>query len=130
VKLFIQVEIGHWQESGYDKPWLHFASSLSSDVMGTDLDNQSEAMVADLVLNLIDRSDLVFLLIQAHQPNLPLGAASKVFHYSLQHQERIGRVVLSGEHEEAEQIAGRFAAKFIKENNEEKIKGLIKEFAQ
>jgi len=38
--------------------------------------------------------------------------------------------VLSGEHEEAEQIAGRFAAKFIKENREEKIKGLIKEFAQ
>ena len=130
MKLFIQVEIGHWQESGYDKPWLHFASSLSSDVMGTDLDNQSEAIVADLVLNLIDRSDLVFLLIQAHQPHLPLGAVSKVFHYSLQHQERIGRVVLSGEHEEAEQIAGRFAAKFIKENNEEKIKGLIKEFAQ
>ncbi len=98
--------------------------------MGTDLDNQSEAMVADLVLNLIDRSDLVFLLIQAHQPHLPLGAASTVFHYSLQHQDRIGRVVLSGEHEEAEQIAGRFAAKFIKENREEKIKDLIKEFAQ
>ena len=130
MKLFIQVEIGHWQESGYDKPWLHFASSLSSDMMGTDLDNQSEAIVADLVVNLIGQSDKVFLLIQAHQPDLPLGAASKVFHYSLQHPERIGRVVLSGEHEEAERIAGGFDTKFIKESSEEKIKGLIQEFAQ
>jgi hypothetical protein len=130
VKLFIQLEIGHWRESGYDTPWLHFASSLSSDMVGTDLDNQSEAVVADLVLNLIDQSDQVFLLIQAHQPHLPLGAASKVFHHSLQHQERIRRVVLSGEHEEAEQIAGHFAAKFIKESSEEKIKDLIKDFAQ
>jgi len=130
VKLFIQVEIGHWQESGYDKPWLHFASSLSSDIMGTDLDNQSETRVADLVLNLIDQSDKVFLLIQAHQPHLPLGAASKVFHYSLQHPERIGWVVLSGDHEEAERIAGAFATKFIKESREEKIKSLIREFAQ
>ena len=130
MKLFIQLEIGHWQESSYDKPWLHFASSLSSDIVGTDLDNQSEAIVADLVINLIDQSDKVFLLIQAHQPHLPLGSASKVFHHSLQHRERLGRVVLSGEHEETERIASAFAVKFVKENSEEKIKALIKEFAQ
>lgn len=95
--------------------------------MGTDLDNQSESLVADLVLKLIDQSDAIFLLVEAHDANASLGATERVIRYAL---PRINQLVLSGEHKQIESIASEFAEKLVKEDREQEIRELIRAFAQ
>jgi len=128
VKLFIQLEIG--EQKGSDRAWLHYASSLSSDIMGTDLDNHSDDIVTGLVRRLIDQADTVFLLVEVNDPRSPLGATSSIIQHCLQYQDRVGNIVLSGNHEETERLSGGFSEKFIKEDREENIKQLIKAFTQ
>jgi hypothetical protein len=130
MRLFLQVEIGDWQESDYDKPFVHYASSLSNDIVGTDLDSQSEAVVVDLVLKLIDQSDMVFLLVIAHNPALSPGCAARVLNYLLKRPEHAAVVVLCGDHKTMEELVRGYEERIHKESQPEKIKTLIKEFAQ
>ena len=130
MKLFIQLQVGDWKKSNYETPWLHFACSLSNDIMGTELDNQSVGQVADLVLKLIDQSDSVFLLILANSPDEPLGAGMNLIHYCLRAIDRVERVVLFGDHSLTEDSTMEFEEKFVKVGSEEEIKTQIREFAQ
>jgi hypothetical protein len=129
MKLFLQIEIRHWQQGGYGSQLLGYASSLSNDIVGTDLDSQSEAVIADLVIRLIDQSKKVFLLVQIADPNLPLGAAQKVFDHLLASPANISHVVQSGDHRTVEAVLQSFRPHYIKENDQEKIRKLILEFS-
>ena len=63
MKLFLQLDLRHWQKADYEKPMLAFASSFSSDVIGAELDNQSEASIVDLVVKLCTQAQQVFVLV-------------------------------------------------------------------
>jgi hypothetical protein len=130
MRLFLQVEIGDWQESRHEKPFVHYASSLSSDIVGTDLDSQSEAVVVDLVLKLIDQSDTVFVLVISHNPEFPPGCTTKVLNYLLKRPEIAAGVVLCGDHQTVENLVHGYEEKFHKESKNERIRTLIQEFAQ
>ncbi len=128
MKLFLHLELRNWQESGYEKPLLTFASSLSSDLIGAEMDNQSDASISDLVIRLCDQVQSVFILIQA-QPNEPLGATLKLLNHLLRAPEKIHSVVISGNHEQAQKLMATIGERFKKEDDSEKIKTRIKEFA-
>jgi hypothetical protein len=125
LKLFIHAEIGNWQNRGYDKGWLHFASSLSDDVLGTDLDNQSETMIADLVAKLIDQSEKVFLLVEIHEPGQSLGGIARLLDHLKGHPK--AGVVVCGNPDEVQKIG--FDGQIF-EADPERIKEQIKKFAQ
>lgn len=128
MRLFLQVEIGRWPESGLERPLLHFASSLSSDLIGTDIDSQSDAVVTDMVIKLIENVDSVFLLVLVNDPLVPLGHVSTVLSHLLHHSAV--KVVLRGNHETVEQLLRGFQKNLTRVNKEEEIKTLIAEFAQ
>jgi len=128
MKLFLNLELRNWQESGYEKPLLTFASSLSSDLIGAEMDNQSDASIADLVIRLCDQVQFIFILIQA-QPNEPLGSALKLLNHLLRTTQKIHSVVISGNHEPAQKLMATLGERFKKEDDPENIKTWIEEFA-
>jgi len=128
MKLFLHLELRKWQETGYEKPLLHYASSLSSEVIGAEIDNQSDPSIAELVIRLCDQVQSVFVLIQAH-PNEPLGTVLKVLNHLLRTNEKIHLVVFCGNHEQGEKLMGSLHKRFKKEEDPEKIKIWMKEYA-
>ncbi len=128
MKLFIHIAVGHWQEDHYDNPWLHFASSLSSDIMGTDLDNESEAFVAELVVRLLEQSDRVCVLIQSRDPKQTLGPSAAILLACSKHQDKVHRIILQGSN--ADVVARATQLKFTEVVTDDEIKDIIRGFAQ
>ncbi|MBP9927242.1 MAG: hypothetical protein KBF45_14770 [Cyclobacteriaceae bacterium] len=128
MKLFLHIELTKWQDVGYEKPLLTYASSLSGDLIGAEMDNQSDASIADLVIKLCDQMQSIFVSIQA-QPTEPFGSTLKLLNNLLRTNQKIHAVVLSGDHEQAEKLFKHLQSRFRKESDAEKIKILIKEFA-
>lgn len=129
MKLFLQIELIPWHEAGYQKPLLNYASGLSDDLIGTELDNQSDGSIADLVIRLCDQVEAVFLLIHA-QPEEPLGVTLRLIQLLLRKEEKVYKVVLTGSHISLERLLNPLNEKFVKENESEKIKLAIRSFAQ
>lgn len=128
MRLFLQINITDWKEESYEKPFLSFASSMADDIIGTDLDSQSDAYVADLVIKLISQASAVFLLVIAKQ-GVPLGVANSMLNNLLKINEKIDQVVLYGHHDYAEKLLSPFKDRFKKTDNEDDVKKLIKDFA-
>ena len=128
MKLFLQLDLRPWQKAAYEKPMLAFASSFSSDVIGAELDNQSEASIVDLVIKLCAQSQQVFILVNA-QPEEPMGSALKLVNHLLRSEKQIHTIVLSGTHNQTERLLQTLGARFKKEDDPEKIKEWIKGFA-
>ena len=118
-----------WQQAGYEKPLVNFASSLSDDLIGAELDNQSDSTIADLVIRLCDQVESVFVLIHA-QPEEPLGVTLKLIQHLLRKEERVHKIILAGNHLSLERLLLPLSQKFIKESEPEKIKPAIQLFAQ
>jgi hypothetical protein len=128
MRLFLQINIGEWQEQGYFKPMLSFASSLADDVIGTDVDTASEAHVVDLVKKLISQSQQTFLLVCAQQRDQPLNNVLSLFNHLFDCQEKIHLAVFSGEHTAAEKLLRTLEGKFVKNSEGELIRKMIKQF--
>ncbi|MBN8652129.1 MAG: hypothetical protein J0L67_11910 [Cytophagales bacterium] len=129
MKLFLQIELMPWQQAGYEKPLVNFASSLSDDLIGAELDNQSDSTIADLVIRLCDQVKTVFVLIHA-QPEEPLGVTLKLIQHLLRQEERVYQIILAGNHLSLERLLLPLNEKFVKESEPEKIKPAIQLFAQ
>ncbi len=128
MKLFLQLDLSPWQESAYQKPLLRYASSLSDQVIGTDLDNQSEASIVNNILRLCDQAVSIFIYIRA-KPAEQFGASLTLLNTLLRTNEKIYLVVLNGKHEQTQLLFKHMNDRFKKEDDEEKIKMLINEFA-
>lgn len=129
MKLFLQLELIPWQQAGFEKPLVNFASGLSDDLIGAELDNQSESSIADLVIRLCDQMESVFVLIHS-QPEEPLGVTLKLIQHLLRKEEKIYKIILSGTHISLERLLTPLHEKFVIENDPEKIKSAIQLFAQ
>jgi hypothetical protein len=129
LRLFLQINIVDWKETSYSKPLLSFASSLASDIVGTDLDCQSEAFIADLVIKLIGEAESIFVLVIAADETLPLSSALKVFNHLIKAKEKVHLALLSGEHAAAEKMLKPFQINFKKQDDDSLIRKLIKQFA-
>ena len=129
MRLFLQINITDWKDTNYSKPLLAFASSLADDIVGTDLDFQSESHISNFVLKLIQDADLIFVLVVA-DPSFPsLGGALPAFNQLIKSKEKIHLAVLSGEHGLAEKMLIPLQENFKKQDDEGLIKKLIKQFA-
>lgn len=128
MKLFLHLEFRPWQDTGYEKPLLSFASSLSSDLIGAEIDNQSEASIVDVVIKLCSQVNKIFILIQA-QPGQPIGSTLKLLNHLLRNEHLVHTIVLAGNHEQLEKLLRTLDQRFKKEEDQEKIKEWIKEFA-
>lgn len=128
MKLFLQLELRKWQDTGYEKPLLSFASSLSSDVIGAEIDSQSESSIVELVIKLCSQVHQIFILIQA-QPDQPMGSALKLLNHLMRHDHQIHTIVLSGKHEQTEKLLSTLGQRFKKDEDIKEIKELIKDFA-
>lgn len=130
MRLFLQINITtDWKEAEYMKPFLSFASSLADDIIGSDLDSQSDAYVAELVSKLINEADKVFILVQCTNPLLPLGASLTVLNHLLKVKDKVHLALLAGENVMAEKMMSAFQDNFKKQEDEDLIKKLIKQFA-
>ena len=129
MRLFLQINITNWKETGYGTPLLSFASSLADDIVGTDLDCQSEPYIAELVTKLIAEAERVFVLVNASDNTLPLGAALKVLNLLLKCRDKVHLALLSGDHDIAEKMLTPFEENFKKQSDEAMIRKLIKQFA-
>jgi hypothetical protein len=129
LRLFLQINISDWKETGYSNPLLSFASSLADDIVGTDLDCQSEPIITELVTKLIAEADKVFVLVVADNANVPLGSALKVLNNLLKVKEKIHLALLSGQHDTAEKMLKPLQVNFKKQDDEALIRKLIKQFA-
>lgn len=128
MRLFLQVKIGSWQESNDDQSLQHFASSLSSDLIGTHMDTESDSTVTGLVIKLIEQVDRVFLLVVVNDPKVELGNASKVITHLLNHDAVT--VAFWGTHIGANELLSGFGQNLTRVNKEGEVKALIAEFAQ
>jgi hypothetical protein len=128
MKLFLHLELRPWQDSGYEKPLLSFASSLSGDVIGAEIDNQSESSIVDVVIKLCSQMTQIFILIQA-QPEESIGSTLKLLNHLLRNEQQVHTIVLSGNHEQAEKLLRTLDQRFKKEDDQEKIREWIKDFA-
>jgi len=128
MKLFLQLELTAWQESEYQKPLLRYASSLSSNLIGAELDNQSEVSVVDLIVRLCDQASSIFLFICA-KPTEQFGSTLKLLNTLLRTNQKIYAVVLSGNHEQTEHLFRHLNDRFKKEDKIGEIKKWIEAFA-
>jgi len=128
MKLFLHLELRPWQDSGYEKPLLSFASSLSSDMIGAEIDSQSEGSIVDVVIKLCGQVSKIFILIQA-QPDESIGSTLKLLNHLLRNEHQVHTIVLAGDHDQAERLLRTLDQRFRKEKDQEKIKEWIKDFA-
>ena len=128
MRLFLQIDISHWQQRGYDKPFSRYAPSLASDLMAADVDSESDVTVVDLVIRLVEQAEKVFVLIYA-QPEMALGSCSKLLNHFFKTENKIQFIVLSGKNEMTEKMVKPFGEKLRREEDAEKIKKLIDAFA-
>ncbi len=130
MRLFLQVNIGDWQDEGYSRPMLNLASSLADDVIGTDVDNSSEAHVVDIVKNLVSQSQQTFLLVCADGSDQPLNHVLSLFNHLFDCQDKIHLAVFSGEHTTAEKLLRTLDDRFVKNSEDELIRKMVKQFAR
>lgn len=130
MRLFLQINIGDWQDQEYLSPMLSFASSLADDVIGTDVDNTSEAHVVELVKQLVSQSQQTFLLVCAEGRDQPLNHVLSLFNHLFDYQERIHLAVFAGEHTTAEKLLRTLDERFVKNNEDELIRKMVKQFAR
>jgi uncharacterized Fe-S cluster-containing radical SAM superfamily protein len=128
LKLFLHLELRPWQQSSYEKPLLSFASSLSGNLIGAEMDNQSDSTIADLVIKLSAQTEKIFVLIQA-EPQETFGSTLKLLNVLLRNEHQIHTVILSGNNEKAEKLLSTLGDRYQKESDLEKIKERIREFA-
>ena len=129
MRLFLQLNLVDWKESSYQKPLLAFASSLADDIIGTDLDSQSESFIADMVVRLINEAQHVFVVVVAHNADIALGSTLKIFNRLLADHHKVHTAVLLGKHATTEKMLQPFQEKFYNQNDDEGIRDLIKQFA-
>ncbi|MDV3309410.1 MAG: hypothetical protein LOY03_11405 [Cyclobacteriaceae bacterium] len=130
MRLFLQINIGDWQDQGYARPMLHLASSLADDVIGTDVDTLSEPHVVDLVKKLVSQSQHTFLLVYARNPDQPLNNVLSLFSHLFDCQDKIHLAVFAGEHATAEKLLRTLDEKFVKNDEDELIRKMVKQFAR
>lgn len=128
VKLFLQIELGDWRDSTFEKPLLTYASSLSSDLIGAELDNQSETAVADLVIRLTDQVQSLFVFVQA-KADQPLGATLRLFHHLIKNEKKVHRIILSGSHDPVTKMLAPLGNRFSIDSDPVLIQSEIKRFA-
>ncbi|HZX73204.1 MAG TPA: hypothetical protein VFE57_02205 [Cyclobacteriaceae bacterium] len=129
MRLFLQIDIGDWKQRNYQNPLVPYASSLAPDLMGTDIDNESESTVIDLVIKLIDQAESLFVFIVAN-PDTSIGSADKMLRYLLQHETKVFQLVMLGQHEAIEKSTLKFNGRFLQAENLDQVKKLIRDFAE
>ena len=129
MRLFLQIDIGDWKERNYNNPLVPFASSLAPDLMGTDIDNQSESTVIDLVIKLAEQAEHLFVIVVARSEAHP-GSADKMFRFLFDHKNKVQQFVLLGEHASIEKAAQHFEDRFLKAESMDHAKKLIRDFAE
>lgn len=128
MRLFLQINILDWKDQAYDKPLLSYASSLADDIIGTDLDSESDPYVANLVMQLATQATAIFILVVG-KPSLPLGTANTLINFLLKNKEKVSNALLWGDHELAGKLLRPFGAKFQQAGSDDEIRKLIALFA-
>jgi hypothetical protein len=129
MKLFLQIDIGDWKQRHYNSGLVSYASSLAADVIGTDIDNESESQVIDIVLKLVDQAESILVFISA-MPDTSLGGAGKMIQSLHIHQNKIWQLVMLGKHSGAEELMQVFDKKFMIAADEGDVKKQIHNFAK
>jgi hypothetical protein len=129
MRLFLQIDIGDWKQRDYGNRLISYASSLADDLVGTDMDNESESQVADIVLRLVEQAESVFVFISA-TTFASMGSAGKTLDRLRHHENKVHRIVLLGEHTEVEKLAEVFESRFLVTTDKEQVKKLIHDFAK
>jgi hypothetical protein len=128
MRLFLQLDTGDWRDSPYHKPLLHYASSLASDIIGAELDGESEATVADVMIRLCEDAESLFVFITAH--GTTLGSLKKVLQHLATLSPKLHRVVISGENDAVASLLAPVREKLLVTTSEEEIKNEISLFCQ
>jgi|GEM_PF-833789 len=129
MRLFLQIDAGDWKRRGYDNILVPYASSLADDLMGTDIDNESESTVIDLVIRLIEQAESTFVFISV-MSEAGLGSADKVMRFLFQNKSKTNYIIILGEHEIIEKSILNFGGQFLQAKNHEEVKNLIHNFAK
>jgi hypothetical protein len=129
MKLFLQLRIGDWRAFSYHQPWLTYASSLTDEVVGAELDSQSDTVVANLVTRLCMEAGTIFILVEA-TPGPPLGVVLTLINHLYAHEEKIVRIVFQGQHERLEKMLTPFEEKVVRHETDEWLREAIQTFVR
>lgn len=129
MRLFLQIDVGNWKQRRYDSLLVPYASSLADDLIGTDIDSESESTVIDLVIKLTEQAESIFVFIST-MPEAPLGSADKMMRYLLQQKSKTNHIVILGENPVIEKSIRNFGGRFLKTKSHEEVKDLIHNFAK
>jgi hypothetical protein len=130
MKLFLQIEIGNRQPNHDGIQWLHFASSLSSDLIGTEIGTGSDPDVIETVLQLIMQTEKVFLLVNINDSLASAGSLSEIINQLVNDQERSVTAIIRGGRHSIEEMLSGHGEKVTRVNSDHPIQDLIKKFAQ
>jgi hypothetical protein len=127
MRLFLQIDIGDWKQRAYSNLLVPYASSLADDLIGTDIDSESESAVIDLVIKLAEQAESLFVFISV-MPDAAVGSADKMMQHL--HQSKIHQVVVLGENSMVEKYAQNFEGRFLRAKDNEEVKKRIHDFAK
>lgn len=130
MRLFLQINIGQWQQESYEKPLLSYASSLADDILGTDLDNQSDPYVVSLVRQLIEQASGTFVVFRIANENSPLDGLLGIINQLFVNESGVRHVVLYGSHEALLRMLLPIGERLRVLSNEEDIRKEIAAFAE
>lgn len=130
MRLFLQINIGQWQQESYEKPLLSYASSLADDILGTDLDNQSDPYVVSLVRQLIEQASSTFVVFRIANENSPLDGLLGIINQLFVNESGVRHVVLYGSHEALLRMLLPIGERLRVLSNEEDIRKEIAAFAE
>ena len=99
-------------------------------MLGAEMDNHSEEMVVRTIRQLIDQANSIFVFANAADPKQPMNGILSLVNDLFQNKEKIHLVVMAGEHPSLEKLLRILDDKFVKNNEEELIKKMIKQYAR
>ena len=129
MKLFLQIDIGFTQNKDDEEPWVRYASSLADDIIGTEIESESDPRIADTVIKLAHQVKRILFLVMIHDPLAPTGNMIQVFSRLLETGAPVS-VVLAGSHPVAEKQFDQLEKKLTRVNKLDEVRTLIREFAQ
>jgi hypothetical protein len=130
MRLFLQLEVGRWEHLGYNRPFLNLASSLATDVIGADMDNESEAYISELVLKLLHEADSTMVLIRSHEPEAALGPILSVLNYLISQRDKVHQIILWGNHPLLVRMLKHLTPKFTQLATDDEIRISIARYAK
>jgi hypothetical protein len=129
MKLILQIELNDWKERAFANPLFSLAKSIHQQIVVADLDQDSEGSTTENIIQLIETSTEILLIVNA-QPYIKLGASAAVFYKLIKSQKKVKQVCWQGSNLFAEKMMQVFNDRLSTYNKAEENQDIIQQFCK